>query len=160
MNKSRFPDRTITIYLQIAETAILCQDPSLSQSMLLAAYEQANDFSQPVDLKTLTRLAEFLVMAKLTKQAEEIFNVVLKKIEKNCDDNWLKARIYDGLAEVHFVNCHFDKARKKFAQVLKILTTLPHVDPLMVVARQRKLQLLNLRQENIEKKTRLANSSR
>lgn len=159
MNKYLVSERTIDIYLQIAETASRCADFRLSQSMLLAAYEQVHLSSQPVDLKTLTKLAEFLLMAKLTNQAEEMFNIALKKIVRSSQDNWLRARIYDGLAEVHFLHCHFDKARKKFELAIKIMTALPQVDPLLIGARRRKLTLLNRHQENMEKQARYKKSS-
>ncbi|MEP6755998.1 MAG: hypothetical protein ABJA67_10900, partial [Chthonomonadales bacterium] len=67
MNRDQLIDRTLNIYLQIAESARLSNDASLSHSMLLAAYEQVQNFSQVVNQKPLTKLAELLAMEKLTK---------------------------------------------------------------------------------------------
>jgi len=151
MNRDHITERTISIYLQIAETARFSADTSLVNSMLLAAHDQVNNCGQKVDLNTLIRLAEFLVMAKLTKQAEGIFNSALKKIQAKENNSWLRARIYDGLAEVHVVDCRFDKAIRKYEQAIKIMSALPHIDPLTIVSRRRKLALLNLRQGDLEK---------
>ncbi len=78
MIKEEVTNRTIGIYIQIAEKAMLSKEPSLSKSMLFAAFDQVQNFSHPVDQKTLIKLAELLTLAQLTEQAEEIFNSASK----------------------------------------------------------------------------------
>ena len=151
MNRDQLIDRTINIYLQIAEAARFSKDFALSTSMLLAAYDQVQNFSQKVDKKTLTKLAELLAMQELTKQAEKIFCCALKDEKENISDSWLLARIYDGLTEVYIRQAEFEKARKKCEQAIRILTKLPGFDPTLLSSRQRKLALINLHQGHNEK---------
>lgn len=144
MNRDHLTERTINIYLQVAETARFSKELSLSHSMLLAAFDQVNSFSRLVDQKILTKLAELLVMEKFDTQAEVIFAIALKNSASSSDDSWLRARIYDGLSEVYIRQANFEKARKKCEQALRIVAKLPGVDPALLSSRKRKLALINL----------------
>lgn len=156
MKQNIITSRTISIYLQIAETARFSNDRALSNSMVLAAYEQVAICSQMIDVKTidlkmLTKLAEYLMLEKLTRHAEEIFNLTLKNLKDSSDEIWLRARIYDGLSEVYIRHSEFEKARKKCEQAIRILAKLPGFDPVILSSRKRKLALLNLQQGHNEK---------
>lgn len=156
MNRNLITERTISIYLQIAETARVSHDYALSNSMVQAAYEQVANCSPiidatTIDLKMLTKLAEFLLLEKLTRHAEEIFNLALKNLRKSSDESWLRAKIYDGLSEVYVKHYEFEKARKKCEQAIRILAELPGFDPAVLSSRRRKLALINLQQGHNEK---------
>lgn len=148
MNRDYIRDKTINIYLQIAKTAQISEDFTLSNAMLLAAYNQAKIFSPEIGLKILINLAELLVMGKLTKQAEEIFNLALKTNDESDNHIWLRAKIYDGLSEIHIRHSNFEKARKACEQAISILVKLPGFDPVLLSSKKRKLALINLHQGN------------
>jgi|694.fasta_scaffold131707_1 hypothetical protein len=146
MNNKIIAERTIAIYLEVAESAQSTADSSLAASMLTAAYEQINETRQSIDPKTLTKLGELLVLQNTTKKSEEIFNMALQSAKHGQKDDWLQARILDGLTEVYMRLFQLENARKRCEQAIRIITKLPNIDPSFITSRKRKLALINLLQ--------------
>lgn len=140
----RVAERTIDIYLQIAETARLSGESNLVDCMLLAAYEEIAKSDFAVAIKAQTRLAELLTIQNHLTKAEEIFTLALKNATKNSADIWLQARIHDGLAEVYIRLSDLHRARRKCQQAIRIIGKITGCDPSLLLSRKRKLALINM----------------
>ena len=161
MQAERITDRSIEIYLQIAHSARSSNDKALTDKMLIAAYEQVKHSENKPLAKTLTNLAELLLLAKKVSPAEEMYNLAFKICKRsNIANNWLLARIFDGLAEIYASRSDFEKARKKCEQAIKILSSLPEFDSALLSSRMRKLALLNLQQGQAERARELCENAR
>lgn len=140
----RLAERTIDIYLQIAETARLSGESNMVDCMLLAAYEEIAKSDFAVAIKAQTRLAELLTIQNHLTKAEEIFTLALKNATKNSADIWLQARIHDGLAEVYIRLSDLHRARRKCQQAIRIISKITGCDPSLLLSRKRKLALINM----------------
>ncbi|MBS2001493.1 MAG: hypothetical protein JST44_08300 [Cyanobacteria bacterium SZAS LIN-5] len=142
----RLAERTIDIYLQVAENARLSGDSHLTDSMLLAAHEQitSNSNNCTITARTLTRLAELLTMQNHLCIAEETFTLALSCAKQNCANSWLLARIQDGLTEVYIQFRDFKKARKQCRQAVRIISKTTGCDSTLLLSRKRKLALLDM----------------
>ncbi len=145
MQIDRLTDQTIEIYLQIARAATSSSDPVLSIKMLNAAYDQIKNTYQKPEPKTLANLAEMLLLNKSKTRAEEIYSLALRACKQSrIKDNWLQARICDGLTEIYARQWQFEKAEKNCRQAIKNLSAIEEIDPALLSSRLRKLALLNL----------------
>lgn len=161
MQAERITDRSIEIYLQIAHSARSSNDKTLTNKMLIAAYEQVKNSDNKPLAKTLTNLAELLLLNKNVSPAEEMYNLAFKICKQsNTANNWLLARIFDGLAEVYCSRSDFEKARKKCEQAIKIISSIPDFDPALLRSRLRKLALLTLQQGQAERARELCENAR
>ncbi len=160
MHIKPLPDQSIEIYLQVAKTASAANDSVMTLKMLNAAYEQISYACRKPGAKTLTNLAEMLLIHCKKTEAEEVYLLALKICKQSAhNDDWLLARICDGLTEIYASQSHFEKARKKCQQAIKILSAIPEVDPVLLSSRVRKLAWLNLNQGNAGKAIELLNTS-
>lgn len=141
---NHLPERTIEIYLQIAESARLSADCALTEKMLLAAHKQIVATDCTITARSLTRLAELLTMQNRLFEAEETFNRALKNVPGDNTNIWLLARIHDGLTEVYIRLSDLQKARKKCQKALRLLSKMTGCEATLLLSRKRKLLLLTL----------------
>lgn len=144
-------NQTIAIYLDVARTAMQ-HDSSLASKMLTAAFIEVRETRHSNDLGIVVGLGELLVISDMLDQAEAIFNIALKISNSSIGGkDWLRARIYDGLAEVYVSQGKFEKAKRKCEQALKVISEIANVDRSIVASRIRRLALLNFKSGDNEK---------
>lgn len=150
LNYEHIRETIVSLYLQVSVAAQQAHDLVLCKRMISAAYDEARFAVESLELKTVVNLAELLLTVNSTRQAEELFNFVMKFKRDLIHSDWLQARIYDGLTEIHLRRSDFQKARKKCEQALSIVINSPNSDLNVMISRMRKLALINLHQGNSE----------
>jgi hypothetical protein len=146
MQENPLAERTIKIYLDVAETATSIQNEILAKTMLMAAYEHLSETSQTIGIKVQVRIAELLVVQNMTRQAEAVFIQSLAEMKRQCADSWLQARVYDGLSEIYMRQSQLKLARKRCEQAIRIISKVPQLDLDILSSRRRKLALIRLLQ--------------
>ncbi len=146
MKATLLTERTLEIYLNIAENATSSRDFDLAKSMLRAACDHLNEIFQPVGIKILVRIAELLAVHNINEQAESIFTRALRESRTQSTEEWLLARIYDGLSEIHMRQSNLKMARKRCEQALRLIGKQAECGNDLLASRKRKLALINLLQ--------------
>jgi tetratricopeptide (TPR) repeat protein len=169
MNAQQITDQTIEIYLQIATTACKSNNHDVAAQMLTAAFDHVHTVCAIPNATTLTNLAELLITCKRGAQAEEVYNLALRtykisssgnsKTSDSTRNDWLLARIYDGLSEIYASRFQFEKAKKKCEQAIKIMSLIPGFDLAIVSSRVRRLAMLNFQHGNKDKAAELLRQS-
>lgn len=146
MKAALLTERTLEIYLNIAENATSSRDFDLAKTMLRAACDYLTETVQPVGIKFLVRIAELLAVHNINEQAESMFTRALQETRTRSTDDWLLARIYDGLSEIHIRQSNLKMARKRCEQALRLIGKQAECSVDLLTSRRRRLALINLLQ--------------